>query len=94
MAELEAAIVALEDDDIERSISGETTRVLHWLASSNYRTSFPASIDISERVLFPSGPTESHGMEDAGSSVSSPTTERSGTTRRTPRSTATRSFRS
>ncbi len=65
MAELEAAIVALEDDDFERSMSGETTRVLHWLASSNYRTSFPASIDISERVLFPSGPTESHGMEDA-----------------------------
>ena len=65
MAELEAAIAALEDDDFERSISGETTRVLHWLASSNYRTSFPASIDISERVLFPSGPTESHGMEDA-----------------------------
>jgi predicted GH43/DUF377 family glycosyl hydrolase len=27
--------------------------------------SFPSSIDISERVLFPSGPTESHGMEDA-----------------------------
>ena len=33
--------------------------------ASNYRLSFPASIDISERVLFPSGPTESHGMEDA-----------------------------
>ena len=65
MAELEAAVEALDDDDIDRSISGETTRVLHWLASSNYRTSFPASIDISERVLFPSGPTESHGMEDA-----------------------------
>ncbi len=65
MAELEAAIVALDEDGIERSISSETTHVLHWLASSNYRTSFPASIDISERVLFPSGPTESHGMEDA-----------------------------
>ena len=65
MAELEAAIAALDDDGIERSISGETTRVLHWLASSNYRTSFPTSIDISERVLFPSGPTESQGMEDA-----------------------------
>jgi predicted GH43/DUF377 family glycosyl hydrolase len=65
MAELEAAIAALTDDGIEPSISGETTRVLHWLASSNYRTSFPASTDISERVLFPSGPTESHGMEDA-----------------------------
>lgn len=65
MAELEGAIVALDDDGIERSISGETTHVLHWLASSNYSTSFPASLDISERVLFPSGPTESHGMEDA-----------------------------
>ena len=34
-------------------------------AASDYRTSFPPSIDISERVLFPSSPTESHGMEDA-----------------------------
>jgi predicted GH43/DUF377 family glycosyl hydrolase len=65
IAELEAAIQALDDDGVERSISGETTRLLHWLASSNYRVSFPSSIDISERVLFPSGPTESHGMEDA-----------------------------
>ena len=65
MADLEASIAALDDAGIERSISGETTRALHWLASSNYRTSFPTSIDVSERVLFPSGPTESHGMEDA-----------------------------
>jgi predicted GH43/DUF377 family glycosyl hydrolase len=65
MAELEEAIDALECDGIERSISGETTRLLHWLASSNYRLSFPSSLDISERVLFPAGPTESHGMEDA-----------------------------
>jgi predicted GH43/DUF377 family glycosyl hydrolase len=65
MAELEASIEALEGDGIERSISGETTRLLHWLASSNYRVSFPESVDISERVLFPSSPTESHGMEDA-----------------------------
>ena len=64
-AQLEAAVEALDDQNIDRSISGETTRVLHWLASSNYRTSFPAEIDISERVLFPSGPTGSHGMEDA-----------------------------
>jgi predicted GH43/DUF377 family glycosyl hydrolase len=65
MAALEAAIRAVEDDGIERSISGETTRLLHWLASSNYRVVFPSSVDVSERVLFPSGPTESHGMEDA-----------------------------
>lgn len=65
ITELEVAIQNLEDDGFERSISGETTRLLHWLASSNYRVSFPTTIDISERVLFPSGPTESHGMEDA-----------------------------
>ena len=65
MAELEAAIKALDDDGIDRSMSGETTRLLHWLASSNYRVSFPATTELSERVLFPSSPTESHGMEDA-----------------------------
>ena len=66
MAELEAAIGALDDDDgISHALSGETTRVLHWLASSNYRTSFSPSVDLSERVLFPSGATESSGMEDA-----------------------------
>lgn len=65
MEELEAAIRALDEQGIERTISGETTRLLHWLASSNYRVAFAESTDVSERVLFPSGPTESHGMEDA-----------------------------
>jgi predicted GH43/DUF377 family glycosyl hydrolase len=65
MVELEAAIAALDDDGVDRSMAAETTHVLHWLASSNYRTSFPPSSAVSERVLFPSGPTESHGMEDA-----------------------------
>ena len=65
MAELEGTIASLDDDGIDRAISGETTRLLHWLASSNYRTSFPPSVELSERVLFPSGPTESRGMEDA-----------------------------
>ncbi|HWL43473.1 MAG TPA: glycoside hydrolase family 130 protein [Ilumatobacter sp.] len=31
----------------------------------DYHVRFPATVDISERVLFPSDPTESHGMEDA-----------------------------
>jgi predicted GH43/DUF377 family glycosyl hydrolase len=65
MGELESAIEAFEHGGMERSMSGETTRFLHWLASSNYRVSFPPSTEISERVLFPSGPTESRGMEDA-----------------------------
>lgn len=43
----------------------QATRTIHWLASSNYQSTFDASSHISERVLFPAGPTESHGMEDA-----------------------------
>ncbi len=65
MADLEAAIVALDEQGIDPAGSIETKRVLHWLASSNYETSFPASTPISDRVIFPGGPTESHGMEDA-----------------------------
>ena len=65
ITELEAAIEALQDDGIDPTISRETTKVLHWLATSNYSTSFPPSVALSERVLFPSGPTESRGMEDA-----------------------------
>jgi predicted GH43/DUF377 family glycosyl hydrolase len=65
MTALEAAILGLDQQGLDRATSLETTRLLHWLASSNYRISFPESTDISERVIFPGGPTESHGMEDA-----------------------------
>lgn len=41
------------------------TRTLHWLASSNYESTFAKEFDLSERALFPAGPTESNGMEDA-----------------------------
>jgi predicted GH43/DUF377 family glycosyl hydrolase len=45
--------------------SQSAVHALHWLASSNYELAFPTGSSISQRVLFPSGPTESHGMEDA-----------------------------
>lgn len=38
---------------------------MHWLAASNYDSAFADESKLSERVLFPAGPTESHGMEDA-----------------------------
>ena len=47
------------------SRSPETVRLIHWLASSNYVVSFPRDSNIDERVIFPAGPTESQGMEDA-----------------------------
>ncbi|HWL84943.1 MAG TPA: glycoside hydrolase family 130 protein [Polyangiaceae bacterium] len=63
-------------DDLEASIrdverkhgssgAAQATRTMHWLASSNYESSFGADSKISERIVFPAGPTESHGMEDA-----------------------------
>jgi predicted GH43/DUF377 family glycosyl hydrolase len=39
--------------------------LIEWLASSNYVVSFDPESRIEERVLFPAGPTESRGMEDA-----------------------------
>lgn len=43
----------------------QATRTMHWLASSNYESTFDIDSSVSERVLFPGGPTESRGMEDA-----------------------------
>jgi predicted GH43/DUF377 family glycosyl hydrolase len=48
------------DHDIRK-----VTRTIHWLASSNYESVFDIETSLSERILFPAGPTESHGLEDA-----------------------------
>lgn len=46
-------------------ISFETTKIIHMLASSNYVATFPRESSLSERVIFPAGPLETQGMEDA-----------------------------
>jgi predicted GH43/DUF377 family glycosyl hydrolase len=46
-------------------MSRETLDRIHWLATSNYQITFSPDSPISERVIFPASPTESHGMEDA-----------------------------
>ncbi len=43
----------------------DVARMLVWLADSNYVVEFDGQRPVSERALFPSGPSESHGMEDA-----------------------------
>ncbi len=63
--QLETAIHDLDEHGVDRIIAFQTTKTVHWLASSNYVTSFAAESDISERTIFPTGPTESNGMEDA-----------------------------
>ena len=64
MTELETALRTLDEQGVDRILSAETSHILHWLAASNYRVEFLSESDISERVIFPGGPTESHGMED------------------------------
>jgi predicted GH43/DUF377 family glycosyl hydrolase len=63
--ELDESIAMLYADGISKALAHETVRLIHWLASSNYLVTFPEDTEISERVLFPAGPTESQGMEDA-----------------------------
>ena len=57
--EIRAALTRLGEN------ASGSTRMLHWLASSNYVSRFSADSTLSERILFPAGPPESQGMEDA-----------------------------
>ncbi len=63
--QLEAAITDISRLGKPSLTTVKATRTIHWLASSNYESIFAKESDISERVIFPGGPTESHGMEDA-----------------------------
>jgi predicted GH43/DUF377 family glycosyl hydrolase len=63
--ELESWLHALDGYQFGAAAVHEIVRLSHWLVSSNYSTSFPEDTAVSERLLFPVGPAESRGMEDA-----------------------------
>ncbi len=63
--ELEAALTSCEEYGPPHAISFETFKIIRVLASSNYVTTFPPHSELSERVIFPAGPNETRGMEDA-----------------------------
>ena len=65
LAELELSLATLERDGPPHAISFETAKIMRVLAASSYVTTFPADSALSERVIFPAGPHETHGMEDA-----------------------------
>lgn len=65
MEELMRAIVSSRTQNIPAPMRRETIEVIHWLATSNYDVKFSPDSAVSERVIFPDGPTESNGMEDA-----------------------------
>jgi predicted GH43/DUF377 family glycosyl hydrolase len=62
---LDEALHWLEDHGPAHAIRYETAKVMRVLAASSYVTAFPPTSALSERVLFPAGPHETHGMEDA-----------------------------
>ncbi|HKQ71231.1 MAG TPA: glycoside hydrolase family 130 protein [Polyangiaceae bacterium] len=65
LSELEQSLATLERTGPPQAISFETVKIIRVLASSSYVTTFPADSRISERVIFPAGPNETRGMEDA-----------------------------
>jgi predicted GH43/DUF377 family glycosyl hydrolase len=65
LAELEQSLGSLERDGPPHAISFETAKIMRVLAASSYVATFPADSKLSERVIFPAGPHETHGMEDA-----------------------------
>jgi predicted GH43/DUF377 family glycosyl hydrolase len=65
MDELLAAVARVASKDRVHPRQAETTfHMFHWLASSNYELTFGQE-PLAERVLFPAGPADSRGMEDA-----------------------------
>jgi predicted GH43/DUF377 family glycosyl hydrolase len=65
LEELESSLAELETNGSPPAIWFETAKIIRVLASSNYVTTFPADSELSERVIFPAGPNETRGMEDA-----------------------------
>ncbi|MGH3794518.1 MAG: glycoside hydrolase family 130 protein [Pseudonocardiaceae bacterium] len=64
-AELEEMLDALHPQLLARQEAHRTIERIHWIAACNYVSEFPPDTTISERVLWPAGPAERHGMEDA-----------------------------
>lgn len=65
IAELEVSLREVEDVGSSHAIWYETAKIIRVLASSNYVATFPPDSELSERVIFPAGPNETRGMEDA-----------------------------
>jgi predicted GH43/DUF377 family glycosyl hydrolase len=65
LPELEASLTELDKHGPPHAVSFETAKIIRVLAASNYQTSFPPESTLGQRVIFPAGPNETQGMEDA-----------------------------
>ncbi|MGA8040018.1 MAG: glycosidase, partial [Acidimicrobiia bacterium] len=63
--DLDSALAELGSHEHRSTTVQHMIHSTRWVASSNYERTFPAESDLSQRVLYPKGPAESQGMEDA-----------------------------
>jgi len=63
--DLDSALRALSAQLVTRRGAAETIDRIRSVAASSYEVNFPAHSSISQRLLSPTAPTESHGVEDA-----------------------------
>lgn len=63
--ELKNSILRFNRTCRDHTIAHATLRLIRLLAASNYVVAFSRRTPLSERVIFPAGPNESRGMEDA-----------------------------
>jgi predicted GH43/DUF377 family glycosyl hydrolase len=65
LADLEAALITLGRQRLAREAVGPTIDHLRCIAACNYGLEFAATSQLAERVIWPTSPAESHGIEDA-----------------------------
>ena len=62
--DLDVALQSLRDQRLTRGAAARTIERFELLAACSYSVEFPPDSQVSERVLMPRSPAESHGMED------------------------------
>jgi len=64
-AELDLLLGTLHPQLVGRQEAHRSFELIRWIAACNYTSEFAQDTAISERVLWPTGPSERQGMEDA-----------------------------
>ncbi|MBA0047239.1 glycoside hydrolase family 130 protein [Mycobacteroides sp. LB1] len=64
-AALGEALASVGRDRLTRGSTDAIIEHIRWIASCSYRLTFPPDRPVSERVIFPTSPDGSHGVEDA-----------------------------
>jgi predicted GH43/DUF377 family glycosyl hydrolase len=63
-ADLDRALARLREFRLTPRSAVLATEHFEWIAACNYSVTFPASSSLTERVIMPGSPSESHGLED------------------------------